>query len=54
MGLQASIAVVLKGAGIESAEDLLEKDDEELVAIRGLGARSLEQVRGSLKDKGST
>jgi uncharacterized protein involved in exopolysaccharide biosynthesis len=52
LGLQARIAIALKGAGIESAEDLLQKDDVELLAIRGLGAKSLEQVRASLKDRG--
>jgi hypothetical protein len=52
LGLPASVAVVLKGAGMGSAEDLLKRDDEELLAIRGLGAKSLEQVRASLKAKG--
>jgi len=52
LGLPARIAGVLKGAGIESAEQLLKKDDEELLAIRGFGAKSLEQVRASLKAKG--
>jgi uncharacterized protein involved in exopolysaccharide biosynthesis len=52
LGLPASVAVALKGAGMGSAEDLLKKDDEELLAIRGLGAKSLEQVRASLKAKG--
>jgi succinoglycan biosynthesis transport protein ExoP len=52
LGLPASVSVALKGAGMGSAEDLLKKDDEELLAIRGLGAKSLEKVRASLKAKG--
>jgi capsular polysaccharide biosynthesis protein len=50
--LPARITGILKRAGIDSAEDLLKKDDEELLAISGLGAKALEQVRTSLKDKG--
>jgi capsular polysaccharide biosynthesis protein len=52
LGLPAQTTAILKGAGIDSAEDLLKKDDEELLAISGLGAKSLERVRASLKDKG--
>ncbi len=52
LDLPARVAGILKGAGIESAEDLLEKDEEELLGIRGFGAKSLEQVRASLKAKG--
>ncbi len=52
LGLPARIAGILKGAGIENVQDLLEKNEEELLAIRGFGAKSLEQVRESLKDKG--
>ena len=46
--LPTRIAGILKGAGIESAEQLLGQD-EELLAIPGFGAKSLEQVRASLK-----
>lgn len=52
LGLEASIAVILKGAGMETAEDLVKRDDWELLAIPGLGARSLEQLRASLETKG--
>jgi len=52
LGLPARVAGILKGAGIENVEDLLKKDEEELVGIRGFGAKSLEQVRASLKAKG--
>lgn len=52
LGLPARITDALKGAGIESAEDLLKKDEQELLAIRGLGARSLEQVNAYLRARG--
>jgi large subunit ribosomal protein L21 len=52
LGLPARIAGLLKGAGIEGVEDLLRKDEEELLDIRGFGAKSLDQVRASLKAKG--
>jgi DNA-directed RNA polymerase alpha subunit len=52
LGLPARITVSLKGAGIESVEDLLKKDELELRAIRGLGTWSLEQVNASLRDGG--
>lgn len=54
LGLPARVAGTLKGAGIESVEDLLRKDEEELLGLRGFGAKSLEQVRASLKTKGFT
>ena len=43
---------MLNGAGIESPESPLKKDEEELLAIRGLGAKPVEQVRASLKAGG--
>jgi large subunit ribosomal protein L21 len=52
LDLPARIAGILKGAGIESVEDLLKKEEGELLGIRGFGAKSLEQVRESLKAKG--
>jgi large subunit ribosomal protein L21 len=52
LGLPSRVAGALKVAGLETAEDLLERDEEELLAIRGFGAKSLEQVRTTLKDKG--
>jgi large subunit ribosomal protein L21 len=52
LGLPSRVAGALKGAGLETVEDLLERDEEELLAIRGFGAKSLEQVRTTLKDKG--
>ncbi len=52
LDLPARIAGILKGAGIENAEDLLEKDEEELLGIRGFGAKSLEKVHASLKARG--
>ena len=52
LGLPSRVAGTLKGAGVETVEDLLGRDEEELLAIRGFGAKSLEQVRTTLKDKG--
>jgi large subunit ribosomal protein L21 len=50
--LPARVAGALKGAGLETVEDLLARDEAELLAIRGFGAKSLEQLRASLRDKG--
>ncbi len=50
--LPARVAGALKGAGLETVEDVLAKDEAELLAIRGFGAKSLEQLRASLRDKG--
>jgi capsular polysaccharide biosynthesis protein len=52
LDLPAHLTGMLKGAGIDSVEGLLKKDDEELLAIRGVGAESLERMRTSLKEKG--
>ncbi|TKJ29151.1 MAG: 50S ribosomal protein L21 [Chloroflexi bacterium B3_Chlor] len=52
LGLSSRVVGVLRDGGIESVEDLLKTDEEELLAIRGFGAKSLEQVRASLKAKG--
>jgi large subunit ribosomal protein L21 len=52
LDLPARISGILKGAGIESVEDLLKRDEEDLLSIRGFGAKSLEQLRESLKAKG--
>lgn len=52
LGLPARITDALKGAGIESAEELVKKDEQDLLAIRGLGARSLEQVNAYLRARG--
>ncbi len=52
LGLPTRTVGLLKRAGVVNAEDLLSRDDEELLAIRGFGTKSLEQVRASLKAKG--
>jgi large subunit ribosomal protein L21 len=54
LGLSARITGALRGGGIETVDDLLKKDDEELLAVRGFGPKSLEEVRASLKGKGFT
>jgi large subunit ribosomal protein L21 len=50
--LPTRVAGALKDAGLETVGDLMAKDEAELLAIRGFGAKSLEQVRASLRDKG--
>jgi large subunit ribosomal protein L21 len=50
--LPARVAGALNGAGLETVADLLARDEAELLAIRGFGAKSLEQLRASLRDKG--
>jgi large subunit ribosomal protein L21 len=52
LGLSARLASTLKDAGLKSAQDLLKADDERLLGIRGVGPKSVEQVRAALKDKG--
>jgi large subunit ribosomal protein L21 len=52
LDLPSRVAGALQGAGLESVADLLEKEDAELLAIKGFGAKSLEQLRAALKDKG--
>jgi hypothetical protein len=47
--LPARVVRILKDAGIDTVEQLCEKDEEALLAIRGLGPKSLEEVRGCLK-----
>lgn len=54
LGLPTRVVSALERAGIETVEHLLEKEDEELLAIRGFGAKSLQQVHAALKDKGLT
>jgi large subunit ribosomal protein L21 len=52
LGLPTRVAGALTGAGLKSVADLLEKDEEELLALRGFGAKSLEQVQSVLREKG--
>jgi DNA-directed RNA polymerase subunit alpha len=52
LGLPARVEGALTGAGLKTVADLLEKDEEELLAVRGFGAKSLEQVQAVLREKG--
>jgi large subunit ribosomal protein L21 len=52
LDLPSRVIGALRTAGIEDVEDLLSKSDEELLSIRGFGAKALEQVRTSLKARG--
>jgi large subunit ribosomal protein L21 len=52
LGLPARVESALTGAGVKTVADLLRKDEEELLAVRGFGAKSLEQVQAVLKEKG--
>lgn len=50
--LSSRVAGALRNGGIRTVEDLMKTDEQELLDIRGFGAKSLEQVRASLKAKG--
>jgi large subunit ribosomal protein L21 len=52
LGLPARVLSALKDAGLGSAQDLHKADDEKLLGIRGIGPKSVEQVRAALKEKG--
>ncbi|HUS71358.1 MAG TPA: 50S ribosomal protein L21 [Anaerolineae bacterium] len=52
LGLPARVEGALTGAGLKTVADLLQKDEKELLAVRGFGAKSLEQVRAVLREKG--
>ena len=52
LDLPARVVGALEGAGLDTAEKIARSTDEELLAIRGLGPKSLEQVRDTLKEKG--
>jgi large subunit ribosomal protein L21 len=52
LGLPARLASALKDAGLGSARDLHKAGDEQLLSIRGVGPKSVEQVRVALKEKG--
>ncbi len=52
LGLSSRITGILRDGGIETVDDLLKTDDEGLLALRGFGPKSLEEVRASLKAKG--
>jgi large subunit ribosomal protein L21 len=50
--LPSRVAKALTGAGVKTVRDLLSLEEEALLAIRGIGAKSLEQVREALEAKG--
>lgn len=50
--LPSRVLAALEGTGLRTAGDVLKLTDEELLAIRGLGPKSLEQVRTALSEKG--
>jgi len=52
LDLASRVMSALKGAGLGSVQDLLQADDEELLAIRGFGPKALEQLHAALKEKG--
>jgi large subunit ribosomal protein L21 len=54
LGLPARVESALTGAGLKTVADLLKKDEKELLAVRGFGAKSLEQVQAVLREKGFT
>ena len=52
LGLPARVEGALTGAGLKTVADLLKKDEKELLAIRGFGVKSFEQVQAVLREKG--
>jgi large subunit ribosomal protein L21 len=52
LGLPARVQSALGEAGLQTVGDLLGKEEGELLAIRGIGAKAVEQIRAALKDKG--
>lgn len=50
--LPSRVAKALTGAGVKTVGDVLSLEEEALLAIRGFGAKSLEQVREALEAKG--
>ncbi|MBE0415774.1 MAG: DNA-directed RNA polymerase subunit alpha, partial [Dehalococcoidia bacterium] len=52
LGLSVRTFNCLKRAGITKVGELLERNDEELLKIRNLGRKALEEVRKQLKAKG--
>jgi large subunit ribosomal protein L21 len=52
LGLPSRVASALQTAGLSSVQDLVQADDEALLGIRGLGPKSLEQLRAALREKG--
>ena len=52
LGLDERILSALVGEGIETVPDILSKSDDELIAIRGFGAKSLEKLDAALSEAG--
>jgi len=52
LDLPSRVVGALEGAGLDTAQKVAKSTDEELLAIRGFGPKSLEQVRDTLKEKG--
>lgn len=50
--LSTRITNSLRNAGIETVEDLLKAQKEELVKLKNMGAKSLSDIEEKLKDKG--
>jgi large subunit ribosomal protein L21 len=52
LGLPTRVESALTGAGLKTVTDILQRDEEELLALRGFGAKSLEQVQAALRERG--
>lgn len=50
MELSCRTENILKRAGIDTAEKLVSMSDEELAAVRGMSARTMEEIRTKLED----
>ena len=52
LGVSPRVTSALAAEGIETVADVMRKTDDELLAIKGFGARSLDELRSALADAG--
>lgn len=52
LALPSRVVSTLKDAGLRTVGDLQDADEDQLLAIRGFGAKSLEAVRAALEARG--
>ena len=54
LGISPRVTSALAAEGIETVADVISKTDDELLVIKGFGARSLDELRSALADAGPT
>jgi large subunit ribosomal protein L21 len=52
LDLPSRVVSALEDAGFGGVQDVLKAEDEELLGVRGIGPKSVEQVRAALREKG--